>query len=109
MALRIKVQCNVPFPELLRRSAARDEHWLVLLRARAIENQCCVAAANRCGQEPLGQAYSGRSQIIDPRGVVLADAGDGAGIIQALVDIPEQRQYRRKFSALADVHIVEST
>ena len=64
--------------------APREEHWLALLRARAIENQCFVAAANRCGRDPSGLAYGGRSQIIDPRGVVLADGGVKEGVGQVL-------------------------
>lgn len=82
--------------------AAREEHWLALLQARAIENQCYVAAVNRCGRDPSGQAYSGRSRIIDPRGTVLADAGNGEGIIRAAVDLSALRSYRREFPALRD-------
>ena len=81
---------DLRFPELFRQAvkeqaqilaiiacwpAPREEHWLSLLRARAIENQCMVVAVNRCGRDPSGLAYGGRSQIIDPRGVVLADGG----------------------------------
>ena len=108
---------DLRFPELFREAAARgaeiltviacwpaprEEHWLALLRARAIENQCYVAAVNRCGHDPSGLAYSGRSQIIDPRGVVLADAGQAEGVIQAAVDLEAQRSYRREFPALRD-------
>lgn len=109
---------DLRFPELFRAAAmagteiftviacwpaAREEHWLTLLRARAIENQGYVAAANRCGCDPFGQAYSGRSQIIDPRGQVLADAGNAAVIIQAEVDLAGLRRYRQDFPALRDV------
>jgi omega-amidase len=108
---------DLRFPELFRHAAAqraevltviacwpaaREEHWLALLRARAIENQCYVAAVNRCGADPSGLAYSGRSQIIDPRGVVLADAGNGERIIEAEIDLAELRGYRRQFPALRD-------
>ncbi len=86
--------------------APREEHWLALLRARAIENQCYVAAVNRCGKDPSGLAYAGRSQILDPRGAILSDAGNGEGIIRVVVDMDEQRRYRREFSALADVRIL---
>ncbi len=82
--------------------AAREEHWRVLLRARAIENQCYVAAANRCGQDPSDLAYPGRSQIIDPWGEVLIEAGSGEGILQAAVDLSSQALYRQQFPALAD-------
>jgi len=84
--------------------AAREEHWLTLARARAIENQCYVGAVNRCGAEPSGTAYSGRSQIIDPRGAILADAGSEEGVIQAEIDLDELRRYRQEFPALRDAH-----
>lgn len=109
---------DLRFPELFRRAvqdraeilsliacwpAPREEHWLALLRARAIENQCFVAAANRCGRDPSGLAYSGRSQIIDPRGAVLADGGSQEGVIQAEIDLETQARYRREFPALNDI------
>lgn len=87
--------------------AAREEHWLTLLRARAIENQCAVAAVNRCGSDPGGAAYAGRSQLIDARGTVLADAGGGEGIITVDVDFAAQAAYRREFAALADRRFFE--
>lgn len=108
---------DLRFPELFREAAARgaeiltviacwpasrEEHWLALLRARAIENQCYVAAVNRCGQDPSGLAYPGRSQIVDPRGEILADAGPCEGVIQAAADLAAQRAYRQEFPALAD-------
>jgi predicted amidohydrolase len=83
--------------------APREEHWLTLVRARAIENQCIVAAANRCGSDPSGLAYGGRSQIIDARGQVLADAGTEECVIQAEVDLDAQGRYRREFPALCDM------
>jgi len=83
--------------------APRAEHWLALLRARAIENQCYVAAVNRCGSDPSGQTYSGRSQIIDPRGEIVADAGNEEQIVQAPVDLAALRRYRCEFPALRDM------
>ena len=84
---------------------ARQSHWLALLQARAIENQCYVAAVNRCGREPFGLTYSGRSQIIDPRGEVLADAGTGETVIQASADFDGLRAYRASFPALGDIRL----
>jgi omega-amidase len=81
---------------------ARQPHWLVLLRARAIENQAYVAAVNRIGSDPR-LAYGGRSQIIDPRGEILADAGEGAGVINAEINLPELRKYRADFPVLTDM------
>ena len=84
--------------------AARESHWLALLQARAIENQAYVAAVNRCGRDP-NVAYSGRSQIIDPRGTILADAGNGEGVITAKLDLDALRAYRRQFPALEDIRL----
>lgn len=85
--------------------APRESHWLALLRARAIENQCFVVAANRCGRDPSGLAYGGRSQVVDPRGEILADAGTGEGVIQAEIDLEAQARYRREFPALGDMRL----
>jgi len=109
---------DLRFPELFRRAvkdqaqilsiiacwpAPREEHWLALLRARAIENQCFVVAANRCGRDPSGLAYGGRSQIVDPRGVVLTDGGGQECVVQAEIDLEVQASYRREFPALDDM------
>lgn len=80
---------------------AREEHWVTLLRARAIENQAYVVGVNRCGHDPK-LAYPGRSLIVDPRGEVLADAGRDEGLISATLDLKALANYRRVFPALAD-------
>jgi omega-amidase len=82
--------------------AAREAHWLALLRARAIENQAYVLGVNRCGSDPR-LAYSGRSLIVDPRGEILADGGSQPGIVSAEIDIEALAEYRRTFPALADM------
>lgn len=81
---------------------AREQHWLTLLKARAIENQAYVAAVNRCGDDPRLH-YSGRSLIINPQGEVLADAKDQEGTINALLDLESLQTYRNKFPALTDM------
>ena len=83
--------------------SSREAHWVTLLRARAIENQAYVAAVNRCGEEPK-LSYSGRSLIIDPRGEVIADAGDGEKVIFAELDMKGLAEYREEFPALKDRH-----
>jgi len=108
---------DLRFPELFRRlvaagaelltviacwPAARHEHWRTLLAARAIENQCYVAAVNRCGREPPNLDYSGGSRIIDPWGQVLAEAGSGDEVISAEIDLEALGAYRRQFPALCD-------
>ena len=84
--------------------AARASHWLALLKARAIENQAYVAAVNRCGRD-VNVEYSGHSQVIDPRGNVVADAGEGEAVASALLDLDALRTYREQFPALSDVRL----
>jgi predicted amidohydrolase len=80
----------------------REAHWLALLKARAIENQAFVIGVNRCGRDPKN-AYSGRSQILDPRGNVLADAGNAEGVFGAELDPAVLLEYRKAFPALTDM------
>ena len=81
---------------------ARIEHWAALLRARAIENQAYVAGCNRVGKDPV-LAYTGRSQIIDATGNVLADAGNEETVIRAELNLVNLREYRRKLPFLSDM------
>lgn len=81
---------------------SRIDHWLVLLKARAIENQAYVIGANRCGRDPSND-YPGRSQIISPRGEILAEAGTAEGVIQAELDLPALSVYRRDFPAVKEL------
>src|SRR5688572_19958375 len=80
----------------------RIEHWVTLLRARAIENQAYVAGVNRCGTDPK-LVYPGRSIIIDPHGAILADAGSDERVITAAIDLPALRDYRKRFPVLGDM------
>jgi predicted amidohydrolase len=80
----------------------RIEHWVTLLRARAIENQAYVAGVNRCGTDPK-LVYPGRSIIVDPHGVILADAGSEECVITAAIDLPALRDYRQRFPVLSDM------
>ncbi len=61
-------------------------HWHVLLRSRAIENGCFVFAPAQWGEHAAGRRSYGHSLIVDPWGEVLADAGEGVGIVSARVD-----------------------
>ena len=61
-------------------------HWQVLLRARAIENQCYVLASAQGGTHPHGRRTWGESIIIDPWGEVLASLPEGPGVVVADVD-----------------------
>lgn len=82
--------------------AKRVEHWNVLLRARAIENQIFVIGVNSCGA--AGDIiYGGRSQIISPWGDVLAGAGDADNtIIHADLDKDEMQRFRNGIPCLSE-------
>jgi deaminated glutathione amidase len=64
-------------------------HWHVLLRARAIENACFVFAPAAWGEHAGGRRSYGHSLIVDPWGKVLADGGEGVGIVAARIDPAE--------------------
>ncbi len=80
----------------------RISHWVTLLQARAIENQAYVAGVNRCGTDPE-LSYNGRSLILNPRGEILADAGNGESIINADLNLKELLTCRRELPFLADM------
>ncbi len=104
---------DIRFPELYRALADRGaelvflpaaftmftgkDHWEVLIRARAIENQCFMLAS---GQH--GKALYGRSMIVDPWGTVLATAPDGDGFAMARLDFDRLTRIRRELPALAN-------
>ncbi len=109
---------DLRFPEVFRRAArlgaevfcvianwpqARVDHWITLLKARAIENQAYVVGVNRCGNDPHLH-YPGRSLIFGPRGEALADGGVEEGSLSARLDREALRAYRREFPALDDIH-----
>jgi predicted amidohydrolase len=77
-------------------------HWVRLLQARAIENQCYVVGVNRVGTDPFYK-YCGQSIIVDPQGEILADAGDKQGCIQAKLDLETLKKYRAGLPFLADM------
>ncbi len=76
-------------------------HWHVLLKARAIENQCYVLAAAQGGTHANGRRTYGHSVLIDPWGVVVAELPEGAGVIVGEVDGARIAQVRRELPALA--------
>jgi deaminated glutathione amidase len=87
-------------PSAFTLTTTRD-HWEVLLRARAIENQAFVVAANQFGAHPPGHRSGGRSMIVDPWGLVLAQAPDGEAAIVADLDLAAQDEIRSKLPSLA--------
>jgi predicted amidohydrolase len=120
---------DLRFPELFRLQALQGakilfmpaaftaltgrDHWELLLRARAVENQCFVVAANQYGTPIPGVALYGRSMIIDPWGTVLACAPDGVHVATAELDLRTLDRVRRVLPALEhrrpDVYRLEAT
>jgi deaminated glutathione amidase len=116
--LGLTVCYDLRFPELFRILAVRGarvltvpaaftlattrDHWEPLLRARAIENQAFVIAANQIGEHARGFRSGGRSMIVDPWGVVLATAPDGETFITAELDLERQAEIRRTLPSLAN-------
>ncbi len=82
---------------------ARRDVWITLLKARAIENQCFVAGANRVGTDGAGIKYCGDSMIINPKGEVIACAGENKECsITADISMKELSDFRKKFPVLDD-------
>ncbi|HET8814559.1 MAG TPA: carbon-nitrogen hydrolase family protein [Solirubrobacterales bacterium] len=109
---------DLRFPELFRILALRGarliavpsaftlatgrDHWEVLLRARAIENQLFVIAPNQVGEAPPHYSSFGRSMIVDPWGVVLATAPDEECFVSAELDLTVLEQIRNSLPSLAN-------
>lgn len=79
----------------------RVEHWRLLLRARAVENQCFVIACNTAGTH-AGVEMGGHSAVVDPWGTVLAEAGIGQEVLSVEVDAGAVEQARETFPVLSD-------
>lgn len=82
--------------------SARQSAWNTLLRARAIENQCYVAAVNRIGTDGNGIEYCGGSAIYDWNGVALVEGTDDAAVLHASLDLDTMQAYRQSFPAWRD-------
>ena len=84
-------------------------HWSVLLRARAIENQCAVIAANQGGQHSPNRKTYGHSCIVDAWGSVLAEQQvTGEGVVHAVIDLHAQNTLRRKMPVLEHRRLLEN-
>ena len=107
---------DLRFPELAREATAqganlliyiaswpikRAQHWVTLLQARAIENLTWVVGVNRCGMDP-DFTYPGRTLVVDPHGVITADAADREGVLETVLDLEVATQWRAQFPALKD-------
>ncbi len=118
ITLGMTVCYDLRFPELYRILAVRGatvitvpsaftldtgrDHWEVLLRARAIENQAFVVAANQIGEAPPHYRSYGRSMIVDPWGLVLGQAPDEECLITAELDLEAQGRIRATLPSLAN-------
>jgi len=76
-------------------------HWELLLRARAVENQCYVLAAAQGGLHPNGRRTYGHSLLIDPWGAIVAERDEGEGVIVGDVDPARIDEVRTQLPALA--------
>jgi len=81
------------------------DHWLPLLRARAIENQVYIIAPNQHGEKYGGRASYGKSAIIDPWGAALALAPDREAVITAEIDFAYQDQVRAALPCLSHARL----
>jgi len=113
---------DLRFPELFRQLARQgaevvlvpsaftaptgEAHWELLCRARAIENQCFLLAPNQSGPTRRGYAHWGHSLIVDPWGVVLAQASDGEAVVTAEIDLGTLARVRREMPCLAHVRLL---
>ena len=114
--LGLSVCYDLRFPELYRALSAGGarmlvvpaaftvptgrDHWHVLLRARAVENQAFVIAAAQWGQHHAKRATYGHTLIVDPWGTVLAECPDGEGLAIAELDLARQDEIRQSLPAL---------
>ena len=118
LELGLTVCYDLRFPELYRILALRGAtaytvpaaftattgraHWELLLRARAVENQAFVLAANQVGHAPPEYDSWGHSMIVDPWGRVLAEAREGEGFVAADLDLAELARVRESLPSLAN-------
>jgi predicted amidohydrolase len=118
LQLGLTICYDLRFPELFRILAVRGaraialpsaftlhtgkDHWEILIRARAIENQVFVIAAGQIGTHPPGHQSYGRSMIVDPWGIPLAIAPDSECFIAADLDFDTQETVREKLPSLAN-------
>ena len=116
--LGLSVCYDVRFPELYRLLALRGaevlavpaaftlqtgkDHWELLLRARAVENQAFVVAPAQWGRKADGRWTYGRSMIVDPWGTIMAQCPDRDGHAIANLDLDFLDSFRKEFPALAN-------
>ncbi|MCA9671764.1 MAG: carbon-nitrogen hydrolase family protein [Myxococcales bacterium] len=120
--LGLSICYDLRFPELYRQLARRGaevvavpaaftlhtgkDHWLPLLRARAIENQVYVLAAGQHGRHTKQRVSYGKSCIIDPWGMVVAQASDGDGVAIAELDLERVARVRRELPCMQHARLL---
>ncbi len=82
--------------------AARHEVWRTLLRARAMENLCCVVGVNRAGTDGNGHPYLGGSVAVDPLGTAVVECDAAPQVAHAVLSMERLREHRRRFPAYLD-------
>jgi predicted amidohydrolase len=107
---------DLRFPELFRRMVEKGaelflicsawpyprlEHWIMLNRVRALENQCFLVSANSVGMNGSSQ-FVGHSMMVNPWGIILASGGDEEVVLRAEFNLNEVKSARERFPALAD-------
>ncbi len=84
----------------------RIEHWNVLLKARAIENQCFIVGVNRVGVDGKSNKYNGCSSVFNPLGNEIVSVEDEEKIIKAEINLSEVEKVRNKFKFLDDIKMI---
>jgi len=118
--LGLSICYDLRFPELYRRLALRGaqvlfvpaaftaytgpHHWLPLLRARAIENQCWVVAPAQVGRHSADRRSHGETVVIDPWGAVVESKRRGQGWVEAVIDLAQVDHVRRGLPCLEHTH-----
>lgn len=90
-------------------SRTGPDHWEVLLRARAIENQSYVLAPGQWGNHMPGRDSHGRSMIVDPWGTVIATVSDGVGLAVADLDPAMIAEVRRRMPCLDHARLLKGS
>lgn len=90
------VLCPAAWPDV------RENHWVTLLKARAIENQFFVFAVNQSGKVTLSRKDAGKSMVVDPWGDVVASCGDTEEVLRAEIDLNKICEAREKIMVFKD-------
>jgi omega-amidase len=86
---------------------SRHDAFVTLLKARAIENQCYVAAVNRVGMDGQGVKHAGGSVVIDPKGMFMTKPSQSKELIDCTISLDELKKFREKFPAYLDADSFE--